>query len=57
MLDGEQARDVGLRLFQRAVGFLQFLPHGRLASVDRQAVRPEAVHQLVDDDVREERLE
>ena len=40
-----------------AVGLLQLLPHGRLPAVDRDVVRPEAVHQLVDEDVREERVE
>ena len=57
VLDGEQSRDVGLRFLERAVGLLQLLPHGRLPAGDGDVVRPESVHQLVDDDVSEERLE
>ena len=57
VLEGEESRDVRLRFFERAVGFLQFLPDRRLAPADRDAVRPQPMHQLVHDDVREERLE
>ena len=57
VLDGEQPRDVGLGLFERAVGVLQLLPDRRLRATDRDVVRPEPVHQLVDENVREERFE
>ena len=57
VLDGEQPRDVGLGLFERAVGVLQLLPDGRLLAAHRDVVGPEAMHQLVDENVREERFE
>src|SRR5436190_44843 len=57
VLNGEEAGDVGLGLLERAVGVLQLLPHGRLPAAGVDAVRPEPVHQLVDDDVREEGFE
>ena len=56
-LQGEESRDVGLGLFDRAVGVLELLPHGRRAAADGDVVRPQAVHQLVHQDVGEERVE
>jgi hypothetical protein len=52
-----QARDVRLRFLDRAVGFLQLLPHRRLPPADGDVVRAETVHQLVHQDVREEGVE
>ncbi len=49
--------DVGLGLFNRARGFLELLPHRRRAPADRDVVRPEPVHQLVHQNMREESLE
>ncbi len=57
VLDREQPGDVRLRFLEKAVRLLQFLTDGGLAAADADAVRPEAVHQLVDDDVREEGVE
>ena len=57
VLQGEQAGDVGLRFLEEAGRLLHLLPHGRLPPVHRDVVRAEAVHQLVHQDVREERVE
>ena len=57
MLQREESRDVRLGLFQKAVRFLELLPHGRGAAAHGDAVRTEAVHQLVHHDVCEERVE
>ena len=56
-LQRPQAGDVRLGFLDRAVGLLQLLPHGRRAAADGDVVRAEAVHQLVHQDVGEERVE
>ena len=57
VLKGPQAGDVGLRFLDGAVGLLELLPHRGLAPAHADVVRPEPVHQLVHQDVREERVE
>ena len=57
VLQRPEPRDVRFRFFERTVQLLQLLAHGRLAAADADRLRTEAVHQLVHQDVREERLE
>ena len=57
VLQREQAGDVGLGFLEVARGLLHRLADGRGAAVDGDAVRAEAVHQLVHQDVREEGVE
>ena len=49
--------DIGLGFLDGAVELLHLLPHGGRAAADGDVVRTEAVHQLVHEDVREERVE
>ena len=57
LLQRPQARHVGFRFFDRAVGILQLLTHRRRLAADGDVVRAEAVHQFVHQDVREEHVE
>ena len=57
LLEREQARHVGLRLLERAVGVAELGADGRLPAGHGDLVRPEAVQELVHEDVSEERLE
>ena len=52
-----QTRDVGLRFFDGAVGSFSSCRTVVDRAADRDVVRPEPVHQLVHQDVREERVE
>ena len=56
-LQRKQPRHVGLGLLDGAVGVLQLLANGCRTAADGDVVRAEAVHQLVHQDVREERVE
>ena len=57
VVERPEARDVGLRLLDGAVGLAQGLAHRGLAPVDREGMRSEPVHQLVHQDVGEEGFE
>ncbi|HEX8422146.1 MAG TPA: hypothetical protein VF634_01980 [Pyrinomonadaceae bacterium] len=57
ILQRPQPRDVGLRLFDGRGEFFQLHAHGRGLPADFDVVRPQPVHQLVREDVREERFE
>src|SRR5689334_4026544 len=57
VLNREESGDVSFCLFEITVGLLQFLPDRGLTSVLRDVVRTKTVHQLVDEDVGEERVE
>ena len=57
VLQGPETGDVGFRFFEIARRLLHRLPHGGLTAAERNGMRPQAVHQLVHHDVREERVE
>ena len=57
ILQSPQPGDVRLRFFNRGIEFLQLLAHGRLLAVDGDVVRSQSVHQLVRQNVCEERIE
>src|ERR1051326_914570 len=57
VLHGPEPRNIRLRFLEKTGLLLHRLPHRRLASAGADRVRTEAVHQLVDDDLREEGVE
>ena len=57
VLQREQSGNIGFRFLDRAVRFLQLLPHRGCAAADSDIVRSESVHQFMHEDVREEGFE
>ena len=57
VLQREQAGNVGLRFFNRAVQLLQFVPGCGIPALDFDLMRSETVHQFVGHDVSEKRFE
>src|SRR5512134_2828399 len=57
ILESKEPGDVCLCLLESRAQFLHLLPDRCLSPVDGDGVWPESVHQLVRQDMREERLE
>ena len=57
VLKREESGDIGLRFFEGRAEILHLLADRGLAPLNGDTVRAEAVHQLMGQDVREERLE
>ena len=56
VLERKEACDIGLRLLKGGAELSELLPYRRLPAADGNGVWPKAVHQLVRENVREERF-